>query len=379
MAGAALKRGKGLGQQRCGAGHEEADVAADMAVEARLRQQPHVVRGHAHHHGGARKTAHYLGRIELRQEQHARAGQQRRVRGHEQAMHVEQRQRMQQHVLVAGLALFLEAPELVEHQRIGTQVAVAEHRALAAAGGARGVQDGRQILGLARNRGKAVGKRRCQPEQRSVALLAECDHVRHPGDARQRRQFGLTLGRADEHRRLRIAQEVIDLRRLIGGVQRHVDQTGPQRRQVEHQSLRRLLDLHGHARRRAVGLGRQVQAGQPAGQPRARVVQVAPRIQQALLGLNADAIEVARQARLDKRIKVLVFHGFAATRPVPRRFRSRILAGTGNKCRQKLAALQTGGISGREKSACASKERPAAPPNSRRRQKTQNCRPIARR
>jgi len=151
---------------------EQPHVAAGVAVEARFRQQPRVHRGHAHEHGGLGQPAHHRRRIEPVHEQHAAARQQRRVGGHEQAMHVEQRQRMQQDILVAGVALLLEAPELVQHQRVGAQVAVRQHRALAATGGARGVQDGRQVIGAPAHGEERVRKRRSRFEHTAVAPLA---------------------------------------------------------------------------------------------------------------------------------------------------------------------------------------------------------------
>ena len=53
-----------------------------------------------------------------------RAGQQRAMRGHEQAVHVEDGQHVQQHVVGAP------APVLVQHARVGREVAVRQHGAL---------------------------------------------------------------------------------------------------------------------------------------------------------------------------------------------------------------------------------------------------------
>ena len=57
-------------------------------------------------------------------------------------------------------------------------------------------------------------------------MLAKRDCV---GDARlrgKRLQLRRALGRTDKDRRLRIAQEVLHLGALIGGIQRHIDEAG---------------------------------------------------------------------------------------------------------------------------------------------------------
>ena len=69
-------------------------------------------------------------------------------------------------------------------------------------------------------------------------------HHRHAGLPRHGRE-GLALGRiADEQRRLGIAEEVGDLGRRVGGVQRQEHRAGPDRAEIQEQDLRALLDLH---------------------------------------------------------------------------------------------------------------------------------------
>jgi len=222
-------------------------------------------------------------------------------------MHVENRQRVQQHVVAAGFALLLEAPELVEHARVGGQIAVRQHRPLAAAGGARRVDDRRHVRAGPRHGGELVRERRRRLQQRAVSPLAERDHLRAAGLPRQRLQLGQPRRRADEDRRPHVVHEVRDLRRLVGSVQRHVGKASAQRRQVQHHRLGRLFDLHRDARRRAVGIGAGAEAGQPAGDARRAAAQVAPRVDEAVGGLDARRRRVARHAAFDQRVEVAAF------------------------------------------------------------------------
>ena len=124
---------------------ELAHPGAHAAVEARVGEQAHVVGGHAHHDRALRQVAQSQVGVQLGQPDHLRAGQQRAVGRHEQAVHVEDRQHVQQHVVLAP------APVVVQHAGVGGKVAMREHCPLAASGGAGGVQDGRQVVGLARH------------------------------------------------------------------------------------------------------------------------------------------------------------------------------------------------------------------------------------
>ena len=90
---------------------------------------------------------HLLG-VETRQEPESAAGQQRHVGGDEEPMGVEDRQGVEQRV-DAG-----EAPQRRQGGGIGTEILVGQHRSLGAAGGSRGVEQGREIVGLPRHRGK---------------------------------------------------------------------------------------------------------------------------------------------------------------------------------------------------------------------------------
>ena len=110
----------------------------------RLAEQARVEGRHAHDDGGARQQAHEGGELELRHPQDVRGVEQRRVQGDEQAVHVEDRQRMQQHVARH------EAPVGVQRLGVGGDVAMRDHGALGAAGGAGGVDQRGEVVGAAR-------------------------------------------------------------------------------------------------------------------------------------------------------------------------------------------------------------------------------------
>ena len=114
--------------------------------QARLGQQAHIQRGHAHEHRGLwQLLQHHLG-VELGKPDHLAAIDQRAVDGHKQAVHMEDGQRMQQHV--AALLWRAPAPVALQHLGVGQQVAVRQHGPLAAPGRAAGVDDGGQVIGL---------------------------------------------------------------------------------------------------------------------------------------------------------------------------------------------------------------------------------------
>ena len=146
VAGARRPFAMGVGEQRRRAGNEQPHVLRRLLGQRRALQQPRVERRHAHQHGGARHQLDDEIRIEFRQEDHRRAREQRDVAGHEQAVGVIDRQRVDQHVLVG------EAPVIDQRERIRRQIVVRQHRALGAARGARGVEDRGEIVVGARRR-----------------------------------------------------------------------------------------------------------------------------------------------------------------------------------------------------------------------------------
>ena len=114
-------------------------MAGGLAAQARVLQQPDIKGRHPHHHCGGRKAAEDFLNVELGQQDDGSARRQADIDRHEQAVDVEDRQGVQQHIIMA------EMPKLTQHFGIGPQVAVGEHGALGNARGAGGVKNAGQI------------------------------------------------------------------------------------------------------------------------------------------------------------------------------------------------------------------------------------------
>ena len=121
-----------------------------------------------------------------------------------------------------------------------------------------------------------VGEVRRALEQAAAAIVAEREDDARAGAEGELGGPGEILRRADEHRRLGIAEEVADLVALVGGVERQVHEAGAQHGEVEEQRLDRLLGLHGDPARR-----RQVERIEQVGEHRARPLDVAPGVEAA--------------------------------------------------------------------------------------------------
>ena len=240
LAGALLEIAVGVGQQRRRSRNEQPHVGAAGGREAGLVQQAGVERGHAHHHRGPGQQGKHLLRVEFLQKQQPAARKQGAVPGNEQSMRMEQRQRVQQHVVAA------ETPELGQRQAVAQQTGMGQHGALGATGGARGIDDEGHVLARHLRRGERLRLRLGQPVQRSAALLGQRHHMGHAMGPRQ-----LAAGRevrrlADENPGLGVGQEIRELVGSIGGVQRQVDGAHAQRCEVKAIVARRLVDLHRH-------------------------------------------------------------------------------------------------------------------------------------
>ena len=187
------------------------------------------------------------------------------MQGDKQAVHVEDRQGVDQHVTR------LPVPVVFEHPRVAQHVAVCQHRALAAPGGAAGVQNGGQVVGLPEGDVVFVRATRGAGQQRAGAVVAQGEDALGAGlegDLADPAKVGRA---AHHHGRLGVADEILDLRALVGGVQRQKNITRAQRRQIKHGRFHRLFDLHGDAR-----ACRQTQRGQQVGHHRRGTLQVAP-------------------------------------------------------------------------------------------------------
>ncbi len=203
-----------------------------------MLQEPRVEGRHAHQHRRARRHGQDLAGVEPGQEKQRTAADEQHVDGHEQSVHVIDRQGVDQHVLLR------EAPGVDQRPGVGRQVGVGQHRPLGPAGGAGGVDDGGEIIVRAGDRLELRRLDCSQFGERALARLVEGLDPR----AREAGDFLHALARlgiADDQPRLGVPDEVADLRERIGRVEGQIDRPRPQRRQVEHEVAGRLLHLHG--------------------------------------------------------------------------------------------------------------------------------------
>lgn len=231
MPGAGFEGGVGLGQQRRRAGNHQPHVREGGAVKARVGQHPAVESRHAHDHRGARQVGGDPLEIEAGVEDQAGAGHQRDVGGDEQPVRVEHRQRVHQHV---GRG---KAPAIAQGLGVRDQVAMGQHGAFRAAGGARGIEDRGEIIGCTRHRlRQRRGRVGLQFGGCGDRHAAPCDH----------RARGLGDGVEDQQRGRGVAEEIVELGRGIGGVERHEDRAGGDGGEAEDQRLGRFGDLAEH-------------------------------------------------------------------------------------------------------------------------------------
>ena len=134
------------------------------------------------------------------------------------------------------------APGLAQRLGVRNEIAVGQHRALRAPGGAGGVEQGGEIVGVARDGLEGVGLAARRLGQASPAIGVEREHA-CPGRGRDRLEALVARRVADEDGGLGVAEEVLDLGRRVAGVERQEDPARPHRGEVEHDRLDRLLDL----------------------------------------------------------------------------------------------------------------------------------------
>ena len=152
-------------------GDEQAHGANRRTVKARLGKQTDVQGRHAHENRGLRHFFKHRARIKLREPDHLAAVEQSAVQGHEQAVHMKNRQGVDQHI--TALLRWPPAPIILQNARIGEQVAVCQHGALAAPGGATGVQDGSQVVPLSHDWLVLVATAGSALQQRPAAVVIE--------------------------------------------------------------------------------------------------------------------------------------------------------------------------------------------------------------
>ena len=234
MAAARLEVAVRLRQEGRGAGDEETHVPRDRTVEGGRVQQAGVEGRHPHHRRRLRHQADHLARVEFRQQDHRAARDQRDVHRDEEAVGVEDREGMQQHVRLG------EAPVVRERFGVGQKVALAQHRALGAPRRAGGVEEGGEVVFAAGDGVEIVGAGRGQRGERAPALRRK---GQHPGIAPRGLHRGRAGGVDDEDPRAGIADEIFCLGGGVGGVERQDDQAGLRAARHDAKRVGRLVDL----------------------------------------------------------------------------------------------------------------------------------------
>jgi hypothetical protein len=231
-------------------------------------------------------------------EDHPRARQQHAVVRDEEAVHVEERQRVQQHVVRR------EAPGLDEREPVRREVAVREHRALRAARRAGRVDDHGEVV-AARIGNRVHGRfRRSGVRERAVAGGIERQDRADLRLARARIERRAAFRPAHEHGRLGVTEEVRDLGGLIRGVERQVDEAAAQTREIQRERRGTLLDL----RRDAVA-GFRAGTRERMRDARGQCGHLAVADGGAVLLFEQDGGGIARCAVFDEGEEVFVGHG----------------------------------------------------------------------
>src|SRR5690554_1891462 len=96
----------------------------EIAVEVVTRKKPRIEGRHAYEACRARQFADHRVAIKLAEPDHAGACEQRTVTGHEEPMRMEDRQRVEKHIL------FREAPTISQRKYVGSESTVTQHSAL---------------------------------------------------------------------------------------------------------------------------------------------------------------------------------------------------------------------------------------------------------
>ena len=184
-------------------------AAAASRVRPGCCEQADVEGRHAHQRSSRAAWRAGPRRVELRQEDHRRAGHQHHVRRHEQPVRMVDRQRVD-----AARRRAVKRQTSRQRQRIGGEVVVAQHRALGAARRARGVEDRGEIVAARRPRSRT---RRALSAagigQRALAVGIERLDRAHAAARRDRRPAPACAGSQTNSARLGVAEEIFDLGR----------------------------------------------------------------------------------------------------------------------------------------------------------------------
>jgi len=145
------------------------------------------------------------------------------------------------------------------------------------------VEDAGEIVGAAFDIVEGRGHRRCAIDDGARAVRAERFDMRDLRGDRGSRELFFPPGIADEDSRLGVGQEIFDLGRRIGGVERQEGRAGARAAEIEQHGLKRFLDLHGDAVARL-----HAERDQRAGHARGASVDVGIGMLRAVLRLEGD-------------------------------------------------------------------------------------------
>ena len=191
-------------------------------------QHANIKRGHAHEHGSLWHFGNDKLGVKLGQPNHFAAIDQCTMNGHKQTMHMEDGQGVNEHIA------FFPAPISLERLRIAQHVAVRQHGAFAATRGATGVQNGGQVVGIFNGNFVCVFLMDGALKQGACAIVIQSKHMLR---ARLECNFAnpTKIGtRTNYHRRLCVANEILNFGALVGGVQRQKHIARTQRCQIQH-------------------------------------------------------------------------------------------------------------------------------------------------
>ena len=226
------------------------------------------------------------------------------MNGHKQAVHMKNRQRVDQHIASAFWPPGLRpTPIILERERIAEHVAVREHRAFAATSCATGVEDGGQVIGLAHHGFVLVAVARSTVEQTARAVFVEGEDMLCARLERDLADPTKMSTAADHHRRLGVANEILNLGTLVSSVQWQKHIPGAQSSQVQDHGLNRFFDLHGHP----TALW-QVERLQQVGHHGRGAVEVLPAVAQAFIGFDCHRCQVCRKSGPQGRKEIVIAH-----------------------------------------------------------------------
>ena len=237
MAGAGAEVAMRVGEQRRRARDEEAHMSRRVARQPLMLQKPGIECGHAHQGRRLGQETHHVVGVEFLPEQHRAARQEKRVGGNEKPMRMIDRQSVDEDIAIA------EMPGVDESEGVAGEIGMAQHGALGAAGRARRIENGREIVPAELRIGEVPGLCPGLLHECPVALDAQRKDVSHLVALAQIRHGVEPIRHGDYGRGLGIADEIIHFRQRIGGVERQIDGAEPGAGQIKRDGFRAFVDL----------------------------------------------------------------------------------------------------------------------------------------